>query len=209
MLRILGTISAAATLIAGVACAPDRNQPEPHTAAGAAPMDAPRVLSLAPLTAVPRRPLLVREQLLYLALPEPTLWNSNHEGTYFHAVHPETASALWVKRWRQGELVSPAQCQQQSDLWRPGLTPPPASAPVTSAELSAPVGYHTQVFTYQWAEGNAWHGQLSASGALIRDCFVYVYLTSAPRSPLGKATIDQRLNVMLDALADTRIDTRD
>ncbi len=161
-------------------------------------------LSLSPLTATPGVGVFLAEHSLSIALPEPKLWQVNKVGTYARASHTETASVLWLKRWRQGERVSVASCEHQSRLWQPGLAPP-VTPPTRRLTLTAPAHYHTAVTVHEWRDGDTWHGRLTANGAAIRDCISYVYLTRAPDSPLGKAIVTQRVDVMLDALRSARI----
>lgn len=169
--------------------------------------DGPRV-SLTPLTASSLTEHMAPAQSLVVALPEAALWQVRDEGTYFHAVHPETSSELWVRRWRQGQLVNSDECAAQSALWRPDLVRPNGPQVETQRRddvIDAPPTYRTAVNVRWWAEDEVWNAQLTASGAAIRECFTYVYRTRAPRSPLGRAVLEQRLNVMRSALASTRI----
>jgi hypothetical protein len=71
--------------------------------------------------------------------------------------------------------------------------------------VHAPPEYRTQVNVAVWPDGETWRAQLTASGAAIRECFSYVYRTQAPRSPLGRAVVTQRLDVMREALDATRV----
>jgi hypothetical protein len=103
--------------------------------------------------------------------------------------------------------VSSDRCAAQSALWRPDLAPPNGPQVETQRGdevIDAPPSYRTAVSVRSWAEGDVWHTQLTASGAALRECFTYVYRTRAPRSPLGRAVIEQRLNVMQAALSATR-----
>lgn len=159
--------------------------------------------ALSPLTETATGWVAANSQSLALALPEPMLWKVRRVGTYFHASHADTRSELWVKRWRQGELTSAARCQTQSLLWRPKLAAP-QTAPLRTTTLRVANDYHTEVNVHVWSDGETWRAQLTASGASIRDCFAYVYRTDAPRSPLGRAIVEQRANAMLSALRATR-----
>lgn len=193
------------TLVLG--CGAPSTQP-PHL--GSPPPNPTPGASLAPLTAATFSQRLAPEQSLALALPEASLWQMRNEGTYTRAAHAETASELWVKRWRQGEVVSAANCEAQSLLWRPELgAPSELHAPSSSTPiLHAPADYHTHVDVRIWADGETWRGQLTATGAAIRECFAYVYRTRAPRSALGRAVVEQRLGVMRRALEATRVTSR-
>lgn len=173
------------------------------TAAPSSPVPVPAHAALSPLTETAIAWVAASSQSLSLALPESMLWRTGRVGTYFHATHAETHSELWVKHWRQGVLTTAAQCQAQSLLWRPLLAPPDAAARATV--LHAPLDYHTQVNVSVWPEGETWRAQLTASGAAIRDCLVYVYRTDAPRSPLGRTVVEQRVSAMLSALEATRL----
>lgn len=159
--------------------------------------------ALSPLTETATGWVAANSQSLALALPEPMLWKAGQTGTYFHATHADTRSHLWVKRWRQGELTSAARCWAQSLLWRPQLAAPQL-APQRTTTLQVAGDYHTEVNVHVWSDGETWRGQLTASGASIRDCMAYVYRTNAPRSPLGRAVVEQRTSAMLSALRATR-----
>jgi hypothetical protein len=145
---------------------------------------------------------LLSAQSLYVTLPEEDSWQGRNDGTYFHATHSETASQLWVKRWRQGELTNAERCAAQAKLWRPDLARK-SDAGAASRLVQAPAEYHTQVNVQLWSDDESWRGQLTANGASIRECFTYVYRTRAPRSPLGHAIVQQRLEVMQKALGQT------
>lgn len=166
-----------------------------------------RSLSTAPLTAASLERRSVPAQSLSLMLPEGNLWRARTTGTYYHATHSETASELWVKRWRQGQLVNPERCAAQAGLWRPELAAPnrPSVELASHTSMQRPAGYHTDVKVHVWADATSWRAQLTASGASIRECFSYVYTTRAPRSPLGRAIVAQRLQVMQKALAETEV----
>lgn len=182
--------------------------PSTHAPFASSPASTPSLVSLAPLTAASLTLEHVPSQSLSLRLPEANLWRSGSDGTYYHATHVETASDLWIKRWRQGQVVSAAECAAQSALWRPELAVPNVEqlkTPSASLVIHAPPDYHTQVNVTVWADGANWQAQLTASGASLRECFSYVYRTRAPRSPLGRAVVSQRLKVMRDSLAETRV----
>lgn len=196
-------VSASVTLLV-LACS--ATAPKPVHVSSPAPNAS--IVSLTPLTATTLTHRTASAQSLSIALPEANLWQTGNQGTYYHAVHSETASELWVKRWRQGEVVSSNQCAAQSALWRPDLVPPngePSETLRNEETLDVPSTYHTQVGVQVWPAGDFWHGQLTASGAAIRECFAYVYRSRAPRSPLGRAVVNQRLSAMRQALAATRV----
>lgn len=192
-------VAAVVTLVLG--CGAPSSPSSPHTSPARKPTG-----SLVPLTAAHPTRHLVASQSLLLLLPEATRWQGQREGTYYRAVHLDTASELWVKRWRQGELVNAEQCAAQSLLWRPELAGPNESPVQTSIArvTTIPPGYRTRIDVQVWEDGETWRGQLTASGASIRDCFAYVYRTRAPRSPLGRAVVQQRIDVMQNALRATR-----
>lgn len=201
--RSVNLASAAAMLTLVVACGAASTQ-SAHVSSPAPP---PSMVSLTPLTAGRFEERLAPTQSLVLVLPEAKLWRTGSDGTYYHAAHTETASELWAKRWRQGEVVGPHQCAAQSALWRPDLTPPNGSysqTPNAPEVVDAPPGYHTRSQADVWEAGDAWYAQLTATGVAVRECFTYVYRTRAPRSPLGRAVVTQRVKVMSRALAATR-----
>lgn len=159
-----------------------------------------------PLTTSRNAPLFLPSHSVTLSLPERELWQVNEVGSYFRAFHAETAGELWVKRWSEGERVSALTCTRQSQLWRPSLAAP--STPATRRlERSIAVDYHTEILLHQWADADVWRGQLTANGGAIRDCLTYVYFTHAPNSPLGRAIVAQRLEVMLEVLEDLRTES--
>lgn len=194
----------AALLITGAGCSGHSARvPEPADPR-TSPTSELSSLTVAPLTAARQASVFIQEHSLAIPLPEPKLWQVNKVGTYARGTHTETASVLWLKRWRQGERVSFDSCAHQSRLWQPKLVPP-AIAPTRELTLTAPDDYHTRIAFHEWRDGVIWHGQLTAHGAAIRDCISYIYLTKAPNSPLGKVIVAQRLNAMLDALENARV----
>jgi hypothetical protein len=198
------TLVVAALLITSTGCYGHSARVAAPDARRASPPAEPSSLSLSPLTATPAVGVFLPEHSLSVALPEPKLWQVNKVGTYARGSHPETASVLWLKRWRQGERVSVVSCEHQSRLWQPRLAPP-VTPPTRRLTLNAPANYNTVVTVHEWRDGATWHGRLTANGAAIRDCISYVYLTRAPDSPLGRAIVTQRVDVMLDALRSVRI----
>lgn len=157
-----------------------------------------------PLTKSRRAPLLLAPHSVTLSLPERELWQVNEVGSYARAYHAETSSELWIKRWSEGERVNTAACARQSQLWRPRLAAP--STPTNrQLERTIAADYHVEIQLHQWADDGSWHGQLTANGAAIRDCLSYVYFTHAPDSPLGRAVVAQRLDVMLEVLEELSV----
>jgi hypothetical protein len=175
-----------------------------HGAGDAQSLRGSRSSPATPLTTSRRAPILLAPHSVTLSLPERELWQVNEVGSYSRAYHAETSGELWVKRWSEGERVNSAACARQSQLWRPRLAAP-SMPPSRQLERTIATDYHVEIQLHQWADDGSWHGRLTAHGAAIRDCLSYVYFTHAADSPLGRAVVVQRMDVMLEVLEDLNV----
>jgi len=138
---------------------------------------------------------------LALSLPDGKAWRIDDTSLrWLHAVHPATGSELLVRKWRDDLRSNHSRCETRARRWR--TLPEIADAElVEQRPVPVPPGFDTKLRVGIVASGpeQPIGGVVVAFGGWSRQCFAYVFSTSA-RGRGVEEEIAQRLALMVEVL---------
>jgi len=146
---------------------------------------------------------VLRSRRFFVELPLPDLrgWHTDdRNGRWLVAIHAASRSALYVRGWREGSVLSHAACEEAARKLRPDLFGRDASELAARRPLAAPEGFDTEAgFSVRHAGGTL-RGVAAVSGAKVRQCLVLVYTTDTT-GPNAEADLAARLSFFVDRIA--------
>lgn len=138
---------------------------------------------------------------LSLPLPDGKSWRiDDTTQRWLRAAHPATDSELLVRKWQDELRSNDESCEARARLWR-DLPEIQESELVEQRAIPVPPGFDTRLQVGIQATGpdHPIGGVVVAFGGWSRQCFAFVYRTSA-RGQGVEAEIAQRLALMVEVL---------
>ena len=134
---------------------------------------------------------------LSVPLPDAANWRLDHGRSSFLVLdHAATSSRLVVRTWRETENMNHQRCEQRARARR-DLPVRHEDGALSQQTLDVPPEFDTVVdvgFAAQ-APGEPVSGYVMAFGGWVRQCFAYIYTTSAT-GPGAERVVGDRLAVM-------------
>jgi hypothetical protein len=100
------------------------------------------------------------------------------KGSFLTLDHPASGSRLLVSLWREDELMNRTLCESRARLLRD--LPRPGAQLLSERFVNIPEGFDTLVAaSFDGAEGEPLTGRLIAFGGHARECFAFIFTTTA------------------------------